>query len=536
MNRILAVRGQVVPVVADAAHPPRPARATARSSTASRGSCARAGIERVWLTPDDVARVRGRPGRDRRGRAHRARPGQPVHEPPAEPAHPGDPRRASLARDGAARLRLQRRDPGRRDDRLRPRRPRRGAGRATRRRASSTSSWPTTTFDAPTAPPTAGTAEAGPSCAGRRPSTRSPRLVLDDVVDPDNAHHHDPARLARGDHRGRSSARPAIRRRPTGRSADAGPPDVTRSERDLVMALRAELAAIDPSRPCDRRGRGGRARAGRDRRARAGRRPARASGSRRGRARRRRAGGAVRLGAAADHCRMAWLRGRFLARGSLSLAGGRTHLEFVVDADEAPVAGAGGSPRSGCRRRGGSAAGAGVVTWKSAEAVGTFLRRIGAAGALLELEARQVSRALRGELNRVLNAESANLQRAVGAAGRQLDGDRGARRRRPAGRAAVRRPARRRGAARDARGDARPSSPSGSSSIARPSSGRSSGSSGCARRRGAERRRPAVRRPTPSLWHDPRDARRRSSPPTGRCTRPRPTPASWPRTIAARTA
>jgi hypothetical protein len=62
-----------------------------------------------------------------------------------------------------------------------------------------------------------------------------------------------------------------------------------------------------------------------------------------------------------------------------------------------------------------------VVTWKSAEAVGTFLRRIGAAGTVLELEARQVSRALRGELNRVLNAESANLHRAVAAAGRQLD-------------------------------------------------------------------------------------------------------------------
>ncbi len=65
--------------------------------------------------------------------------------------------------------------------------------------------------------------------------------------------------------------------------------------------------------------------------------------------------------------------------------------------------------------------GRGVVTSKSGEAVGTFLRRIGASGALLELEARQVSRALRGELNRVLNAESANLQRAVSAAGRQLD-------------------------------------------------------------------------------------------------------------------
>lgn len=60
------------------------------------------------------------------------------------------------------------------------------------------------------------------------------------------------------------------------------------------------------------------------------------------------------------------------------------------------------------------------MTWKSAEAVVTFLRRAGAGASLLELEARQVSRALRGDLNRVINAESANLQRAVAAAGRQL--------------------------------------------------------------------------------------------------------------------
>ena len=34
---------------------------------------------------------------------------------------------------------------------------------------------------------------------------------------------------------------------------------------------------------------------------------------------------------------MAWLRGRFLARGSLSLANGRTHLELVVTPEEAPI-------------------------------------------------------------------------------------------------------------------------------------------------------------------------------------------------------
>ena len=65
--------------------------------------------------------------------------------------------------------------------------------------------------------------------------------------------------------------------------------------------------------------------------------------------------------------------------------------------------------------------GRGVVTWKSVETVGTFLRLVGGGAALLELEARQVSRSVRGDLNRVINAESANLQRAVAAAARHLE-------------------------------------------------------------------------------------------------------------------
>jgi DNA-binding transcriptional regulator WhiA len=184
-------------------------------------------------------------------------------------------------------------------------------------------------------------------------------------------------------------------------------------ERALVAALRAELAAIDPGRPCDRAAEAaglGTARSSRD--------PAIARL-------------AHRLSAsadaapfewepAADHCRTAWLRGRFLATGSLSLAAGRTHLEFVVRAEEAPILATRlaelGLPATWRLRRE-----AGVVTWKSGEIVVTFLRRIGAGAALLELEARQVSRALRGELNRVLNAESANVSRAVSAAGRQLE-------------------------------------------------------------------------------------------------------------------
>ncbi len=196
------------------------------------------------------------------------------------------------------------------------------------------------------------------------------------------------------------------------------------SDRDLVAAVRAELAAVDPSRACDRRaeiaGLGSRP---------VGREPTVARL-------------AVRLGArhatspsarqpfvlpeetldwpaAAEHCRMAWLRGRFLARGSLSLAGGRAHLEFVVPSDEAPELARRlddiGLPAPWRLRRG-----LGVVTWKSTESIAAFLGRIGANASLLELEARSVARSLRGDLNRVINAESANLQRSVAAAGRQL--------------------------------------------------------------------------------------------------------------------
>jgi WhiA LAGLIDADG-like domain/WhiA C-terminal HTH domain len=191
---------------------------------------------------------------------------------------------------------------------------------------------------------------------------------------------------------------------------------VTRAERELVTALRDELAAIDPARPCDRLAEAaGLGSATVEREASVARLAVRLRRSGEGR------GAAPEFAwvSAADHCRAAWLRGRFLARGSLSLAGGRTHLEFVVSPDQAPILalalGEFGLVASWRLRRG-----RGVVTSKSGEAVGTFLRRVGATGALLEIEARQVSRALRGELNRVLNAESANLQRAV-SAGRQLD-------------------------------------------------------------------------------------------------------------------
>jgi DNA-binding transcriptional regulator WhiA len=224
------------------------------------------------------------------------------------------------------------------------------------------------------------------------------------------------------------------RDRPSPADDDRARP-LTGTDRDLVSAIRAELASIVPSRACDRAAESaglGTALATREAAVarlavRLGREPADAGRLLGGRRRTKHvrvveaaAGGEpFDWERSADHCRIAWLRGRFLARGSLSLASGRAHLEFVVPPDEAPILaerldGLGLSASWRLRR------GRGVVTWKSADTIGTFLRRIGAGSAILELESRQVARALRGDINRVVNAESANLQRAVVAAARQL--------------------------------------------------------------------------------------------------------------------
>ena len=224
---------------------------------------------------------------------------------------------------------------------------------------------------------------------------------------------------------------------------------MTTAERDLVEALRAELAAIDPPRRCCRGAesaglvgafeprrrniarltlRLGRSRAGE------GSNDARATGMRLAATGPAATPAAAGPGAAAsgelpppfewdqarDHCRIAYLRGRFLAHGSLSLASGRTHLEFVLPADEAHALcdrlSAMELPATWRLRRG-----RGVVTWKSVETVTTFLKVLGGGAALLELEARQVSRSVRGDINRVINAESANLGRAVAASADQLE-------------------------------------------------------------------------------------------------------------------
>ncbi len=187
----------------------------------------------------------------------------------------------------------------------------------------------------------------------------------------------------------------------------------TDADRDLVAALRAELAAVEPTRACCRSA----LRAGLG---------AAAEGKARSPVVARLA---IRLDTvpamvfdwvtAREHCRLAWLRGRFLATGSLSITDQGLHLELPDDHDAAPALVARLAELglvSGWRER----RARGVVTLKRTEDLLTLFRLLGSSTTVLDLESRLVVRQLHGHLNRVLNAENANLRRSVRAAHRQV--------------------------------------------------------------------------------------------------------------------
>lgn len=196
-------------------------------------------------------------------------------------------------------------------------------------------------------------------------------------------------------------------------------------DRDLTQAVRAELAAVDPHRACcraaERDGLGAAAH-GRARSPVVARLAVRLAG---GPDRPAETGNSTARGAAFDwdearaHCRAGWLRGRFLSTASLSLGARGAHLEFVVPIAEGEVlaqrlADAGFGATRRVRR------GRAVLTSKRTEAILAFLRMCGASASVLEVESQLVMRQLQGHLNRVLNAETANLERTVATSARQL--------------------------------------------------------------------------------------------------------------------
>ena len=118
--------------------------------------------------------------------------------------------------------------------------------------------------------------------------------------------------------------------------------------------------------------------------------------------------------------RRAFLRGVLLGSGSISFSASGPHVEIsLADADAA----------AGLQRALGSLdvralrterRGRHVVYLKGQEEIVALLRLAGANRGVLELETHRVGRDVRSRLNRLLNAEEANLGRTVRAADRQL--------------------------------------------------------------------------------------------------------------------
>ena len=122
-----------------------------------------------------------------------------------------------------------------------------------------------------------------------------------------------------------------------------------------------------------------------------------------------------------DCCKAAFLRGAFLAGGSITDPSKRCHLELVTDHKN--VAGETVSvlqemsfnPRVTAR------AGHQVIYFKQSEAAEDFFTTIGASGAAMELMSAKVEKEMRNAINRQINCDSANADKTVSAAQTQLD-------------------------------------------------------------------------------------------------------------------
>jgi hypothetical protein len=118
--------------------------------------------------------------------------------------------------------------------------------------------------------------------------------------------------------------------------------------------------------------------------------------------------------------RRSFLRGVLLGAGSISFSASGPHVELVMRtrdaAEELQAALATVEVRALIAER----RGRWVVYLKGQEEIGELLRLVGANRGVLQLETLRVGRDVQARLNRLVNAEEANLGRTVHAADRQL--------------------------------------------------------------------------------------------------------------------
>lgn len=122
-----------------------------------------------------------------------------------------------------------------------------------------------------------------------------------------------------------------------------------------------------------------------------------------------------------DCCRRAYLRGAFLGGGSVNNPEGTYHLEIITDnphhaQDLAELMQHFGLPAKVSPRKNWY-----VVYLKGSEQIVECLNHMGAHSALLDFENARIYKDMRNQVNRLVNCETANLNKTVSAAVRQLE-------------------------------------------------------------------------------------------------------------------
>ena len=122
-----------------------------------------------------------------------------------------------------------------------------------------------------------------------------------------------------------------------------------------------------------------------------------------------------------DCCRRAYLRGWFLAAGTVTNPEGHYHLEFVIKTEEQAL-----FIREILRsfdieakittRKGNS-----ILYLKEGQKVVDFLGLVGAHVALMEFENARIVKEVRGRINRQVNCETANIKKTISASARQVE-------------------------------------------------------------------------------------------------------------------
>ena len=122
-----------------------------------------------------------------------------------------------------------------------------------------------------------------------------------------------------------------------------------------------------------------------------------------------------------DCCAVSYLRGAFLGGGFVADPHGDFHFELTAETEQLAEDLVALMARFGMHARIIQRRGLHAVYLKGAEPIVTFLALVGAHQALLRTEDVRIFKSMRNEVNRLVNAETANIQKSAEAAMAQLE-------------------------------------------------------------------------------------------------------------------